>query len=240
MSVITDSIKATLRIWREAFLKRWAMQPPEFFLWGGLHNEDLYSRDIGDMTNPLRTEWFPQLVREATLADLDAIERNLGGESVSCRGYQRFFQAELLRAAKKEHDEGRPYSEEIPTWFRFKDWNIGPKWKCEERRDKALWMPVARSVAAAELEASLEATMPAGHPTLSAEKTSVAGHPLLAAMRREDAAAAAPAAAAGGAGAGSETAWERTYAEHRERLRAAREAVREAEALLDAHMFMRR
>jgi hypothetical protein len=233
MSVITDSIKAELEAWREAFIKRWGMQPPEFFMWGGAGNEDLYSRGIGDMTNPIRAEWFQRLVSEADFYDLDAIERHLGGESVSYRGYQRFFQGELIKAAKKEHDEGRPYSEEIPLWFRFKEWNIGPKWKCEERRDKELWASLG--FAAKAEAADLEATMPVGRPTLSIDGESVAGHPVLAAMRRED-------AAAGGAGAAAkkstdeELAWQLEYVALREELKMARAAVRKAEAAMERHL----
>lgn len=198
--VITDSIKAELEAWRGAFIKRWETQPPEFFTMCGMRYEDHYSSNISDMINPIRTEWFQQLVREATLADLDAIERHLGGESISYRAYQCFFQSELVMAAKKAHDEKRPYSEEIPLWFRFKDWNIGPKWKCEERRDKALW-------------ASL------GFP--------------------DQAEAAAPAPPSGGAGSAAveDLTWQCPL---RDKLQVARDAIREAEALLEAHMLMRR
>jgi hypothetical protein len=144
-SVITDSIKLKMEAWRGAFIGRWGTQPPEFFsVIGSIRNEEHYSSNIGCLTNPIHTEWFQQLVREATLADLDAIESHPSSEEEAgtpvqiYHAYRRFFQEALLKAAKKAHDEGRPYSEEIPLWFRFKDWNIGPKWKCEVRRLEVL------------------------------------------------------------------------------------------------------
>lgn len=215
-AVITDSIKAELEGWRDAFVKRWEMQPPEFFLRGSAHNQDLYSRDIGRLTNPIHTEWFQQLVQEANIADLDAIECHLSCGEISYTlylAYRRFFQTELLKAAKKAHDEERPYSEDIPAWFSFKDWkipffseksttakssgtcNLGSKWKFEDAAEAA----------------SLEATMPAGRPLLTA----------------------------GGAGATiaeRDLSWQFDYTALREELRLAREAVRIAEEALDAHL----
>jgi hypothetical protein len=200
--IMTATVETELRHWKVAFMKRWELQPPEFFYSNGTGSEDLYSRNIGTHVNPVNSPWYEKLLLEATVLDLTALEDILGPPAhpqYAC--YLRFFQKKLLIDAKEAHDAKRPYSAAIPTWFRSQGWRIGPLWDCEKE-------------------------LPAGHP-------------VLAAMRREDAAAAAGAGAGASAATDSETAWQRAYAEQREKLQAAREAVREAEELLYAHMAMR-
>jgi hypothetical protein len=145
--IITPVIQAELEAWKRAFVERWAMQPPEFFQYAGAGVEDIYGRDIGELVNPIHTPLYDQLLREATLADLDALERALGPVgSGNFMGYLRFFQSELLGDAKKADErlltqsdsrpvgttkEGRPFSHDIPRWFRFKGWDLREKWNCE-------------------------------------------------------------------------------------------------------------
>lgn len=133
--VITDSIKAELETWRDTFVKHWEKQPSGFFMSpAGRGHEEAYSLNIGDLINPIHTEWFQQLVREAGIADLNAIERHLSKELTDYMlylSYRRFFQWQLITAARKAHDEKRPYSKHIPFWFRSQMFNIGPKWECE-------------------------------------------------------------------------------------------------------------
>jgi hypothetical protein len=131
-NVITPAVEAELETWKRAFVERWAMQPPEFFQFAGAGVEDIYSRDIGELVNPIHTPLYDQLLREATLADLDALEKALGPVgSGSYMGYLRFFQSELLAEAKKADEEDRLFSHDIPRWFRFKGWDLREKWNCE-------------------------------------------------------------------------------------------------------------
>ena len=44
--------------------KRWAMQPPEFFQFAGAGAEDIYSRDIRELINPIRRPFFGDLLLE--------------------------------------------------------------------------------------------------------------------------------------------------------------------------------
>jgi hypothetical protein len=147
-NVITYAIQSELEIWKRAFVERWAMQPPEFFLYAGAGAKDMYVMDIGELTNPIRRPFFDALLRSASLDDLEALQYALGPVgSGSYTGYLHFFQEELLEAAKKADerlltqpdsrpvgttDEGMYFSRDIPRWFRFKGWRLGDKWNCEK------------------------------------------------------------------------------------------------------------
>lgn len=163
--IITSVVQAELEAWKRAFVERWAMQPPEFFQYAGAGVEDIYSRDIGELVNPIHTPLYDQLLREATLADLDALERALGPVgSGNYMGYLRFFQSELLGDAKKADErlltqsdsrpvgtteEGWPFSRDIPRWFRFKGWDLREKWNCERPAYEALMASIPGSAARA-------------------------------------------------------------------------------------------
>ena len=136
--VITSEIQAELEAWKRAFVERWAMQPPEFFQFAGAGVEDMYGRDIGTLVTPIHCPWYDQLLRDATLADLDALERALGPVgSGNYMGYLRFYQSELLGDAKKADEQGRLFSHDIPRWFRFKGWDLRAPWNCEILREAA-------------------------------------------------------------------------------------------------------
>lgn len=123
-NVLTPAIAATLSEWAEAFPIRWVYKPPEFFDVRYLSEYDyLYRRNIDDRVNPIYADWFPQLVREATEADLTLLETSLGTDGIR-KGYLRFFQYELLEAVKAAAAATRPYSAIIPGWFRAKGWRI--------------------------------------------------------------------------------------------------------------------
>ena len=134
--IITSSIKNQIHNFITKFSKEYSFQSPEFrnkLSW--YYSRDMYENNLKDEINPINTDWFKNLIVNATIKDLDelviaySIDEGIYPGIAFC--LMRCIQQNLIEKAYKLDKIGIKISTDIPQWFRKAKWNCVEKWNCE-------------------------------------------------------------------------------------------------------------
>jgi hypothetical protein len=127
-TLMNSDAASAIRTFCAAFARRRFMTAPEFSAPASWHAfRDQYEQDYGSQIHPIRTQWFADMVRRATNADLDALEalRTEEGTSDFQTCMVRCIQQNLLEKAYEERPDS---TAAIPFWFHAQGWDIPPEW----------------------------------------------------------------------------------------------------------------
>jgi hypothetical protein len=135
-TLMTNDAEAAIRAFVVSFSARRFMTAPEFSSprsWYAFR--DQYEQDYGGQLHPIRTQWFADMVRRATAADMDTLDSMRTGLPPQGGGVDGFMicmirciQQNLLEKAYDQWETTRGGSPAIPTWFRAQGWVIPAEW----------------------------------------------------------------------------------------------------------------
>lgn len=129
-TIITDAVRGEIAAFCRAFAERYMLQPPEFtdprYALGPY--ADLYERDLRDVTHPLRSSWYPQMMSSATAADLDALVAAFDRTDSYANTFRIFLMGRLTNAAYRAFKAGLEVSTAFPDWLRAAGWDIPADW----------------------------------------------------------------------------------------------------------------
>ena len=135
-NIVNDTVKEYINNFTKKFTMRHSHQPPEFTdkrIW--YHFRDMYEEYISDITHPIHTSWFYELITSANQKDLDELVNAFNNKEMVESYYfcmMRYVQQNLLEKAYQLDKKNVPISKSIPEWFRNAGWTISSKWNCEK------------------------------------------------------------------------------------------------------------
>jgi hypothetical protein len=124
-TILTTEVATKIHEFCDAFQRRWFHQPPEFTdTRGSQYFWDMYDKTNWCDEHPAHSDWYAELLTNATESDLDAMVLAFNNKGTS---YATAFKIYLLNRFANEayarFKNNRMVSSAIPAWLRKNGWD---------------------------------------------------------------------------------------------------------------------